>query len=494
MQTPPFLGHVHAKALTTPVGKSTQFAGRGAGPIKALHLAPAHLPDYEMAEQVARAIAPYGIDTVVHLLPPRDTLAKDTLAKDTQEGKGGPFHFKLVEDPLTRQMKPLTIKAGQPDATAEQQRIEQLVANMRQGTLNHQPEPFTSHWMQDHVHFGPTRLVTQMVEKGYIKKKLAYDSIAQNYYGKPLLQQSPIAMDYGNVFLDIKKPDGSRCHLVGERILNDMKQYLASNQIIEDKGVQLEDWAKYFLAKRLGVKAEEVIYMPEANFHLDMMITPLTYPDILVQDPAMCLKVLETSLAALKEASKKNSSLSESQKREQDELLALLYRTRHHEEYLLDNQYASMSKVMDTLKMHGFNPIPAPLVYGHLEVGPNPDKAKAMTFFGTKEGESDCVNFANAHIHQMPAGIEPAGQMPDGRLVMLTMASSRPTLNRFAKEAILKCLPKGSEVVMMSGGKGPKGYDGDPPKTYFEWELNKAWGGFHCTFAEEMQPSFYATA
>jgi hypothetical protein len=194
--------------------------------------------------------------------------------------------------------------------------------------------------------------------------------------------------------------------------------------------------------------------------------------------------VLEASLAALKEASKKNSSLSESQKREQDELLALLYRTRHHEEYLLDNQYASMSKVLDTLKMHGFNPIPAPLVYGHLEVRPNLDKVKSMVHLGSTKQESDCVNLANAHIHQMP----------DGRLVMLTMASSRPTLNRFAKEAILKCLPKGSEVVMMSGGKGPKGYDGDPPKTYFEWKLNKAWGGFHCTFAEEMQPSFYATA
>jgi hypothetical protein len=492
MQTPPSLRPVLVNSTAKSVSTHTQFSGRGAGPIKALHLAPAHLPDYEMAEHVARAIAPYGIDTVVHLLPPRDTVAKDTL-----EGKGVPFHFKLVEDPLTRQMKPLTIKTDQPDATAEQQRIEQIVANMRKGTLNHQPEPFTSHWMQDHVQFGPTHLKTE-ITKGDPQKKRVYESIAQ-VYGKSHVEQHSVSMDYGNMFLDIKKPDGSRCHLVGESILNDMKQYLSSNKIIEDKGVQLEDWAKHFLARRLGVKAEEVIYMPEPNFHLDMMMTPLTYPDILVQDPQMCAQVLEAALADLKARPR----LSDAQQQEQNELKDLLYKTRKEEAYLTENKYASMAQVMDTLKMHGFNPIPAPLVYGHLDVGPNPDKVQSFTFFGTKEGESDCVNFANAHIHQMPAGSLPAGQMPagsptgqmpDGRLVMLTMASSRPSLNRYAKEAILKSLPKGSEVVMMSGGKGPRGYDGDAPKTYFEWELNKAWGGFHCTFAEEMQPSFYANA
>jgi hypothetical protein len=451
-----------------------QFSGRGVGPIKALHAVPGGLSDVEMAESVARAIAPYGIDMVLHMIPP----------KELTEGTPTPLHFKLKEDPfthhpLTHQMKPEILDKTGTHQEKHQQWAETAVANMRSNMLKDQPKSFTSHWMQDTVHFGPKSLVTQKISEINDAQKVAYASIAQ-HYGKPLLEQTPIAMDYGNIFLDIKKADGSRCHLVGESYLNKMKQYLVDKQIIEEKGDQLEEWANRILAKQLGVKAEEVIYLPEPNFHIDMMMTPLNYPNILVQDSQMCVQVLEAALADLKAKGR----LSDAQHQEQNELQDLLTKTRKQEAYLTGNQYASMAQVIASLKKHGFNPIPAPLVYGHLEVDPNPDKSSSKTFSEAAEGKSDCVNLANAHVHEMS----------DGRLVMITMSSSRRTLNRLANQALLNCLPKGSELLMLSGGKGPKGYDGDAPKTYFEFGLNKDWGGFHCTFAEEMQPSFYAEA
>jgi hypothetical protein len=123
------------------------------------------------------------------------------------------------------------------------------------------------------------------------------------------------------------------------------------------------------IAKSLNVKTENMYAISQPNFHIDMVVRPLTYPYVLVGDPKLTNKLINDI------RTKKGLPLLE----------------KHHSNVVKGDEhynYSSTAKTVKELKAHGFKPIRVPGLLSD-EMG---------------------LNFMNAIVHQKP----------DGKLIYIT--------------------------------------------------------------------------
>ena len=209
----------------------------------------------------------------------------------------------------------------------------------------------------------------------------------------------------GNCFLG-KKPNGETYALVG-------KDALDGND-------------KITVAKSLNVKVENLHLISQPNFHLDMVVRPLTYPYVLVGDPKLTAEIVKKGL-----------------NQNQCENFDIKYFKT------IGREYASTNQTVNELKSHGFEPILVPgLIAG-------------------RRG----VNFMNAIVHQKP----------DGKLVYITNKTNiglNDGINFkkiFENDVRSKC-PQIDKFIYIDG------------KGHVQEALTRFLGGTHCMTCE--RPDF----
>ena len=124
----------------------------------------------------------------------------------------------------------------------------------------------------------------------------------------------------GNTFIG-KYPNGEKWMLIGEDELN--------------QGLKKED-----ISKTYQIKKENIFIIPQQSFHLDMFLRPIGFPYILVNDPKIAKKNIETHF--------KDSPLKK-------QFLINL---------LLQEKGCSCEKTIKKLEKFGFKPIRIAGVYG----------------------------------------------------------------------------------------------------------------------------------
>ena len=195
---------------------------------------------------------------------------------------------------------------------------------------------------------------------------------------------------------------------------------------------------KTAIGKNYGIKPENIHFIPQQDYHLDVTMRPIGYPYILVDDPELTkqhLKSLEqdfdsTEFQYIRENIEKNS---------------LGYR----------GMYESCDTVVKSLENLGFKPIRIAGVY------------------------SDEINFMNAIVNKHQ----------DGTISYITNSSKctsplKSKLEEFFNEDLKKAVPNLDKVYFIQGDCPA----GNPNITHLMDMLGRQGGGLHCVTVEE--PNF----
>jgi len=124
-------------------------------------------------------------------------------------------------------------------------------------------------------------------------------------------------LEGGNMFIG-KYPDGQKWLLAGE----------------DGKNIDIEK-----ISSEYGVKPENIHFIPQQNYHLDMFLRPVGYPYILVNDPRLVYKNIE-----------KLKGSKEEKEKFKNEFLRYYVKQKSY-------KYASCDKTVETLEKLGFKPI-----------------------------------------------------------------------------------------------------------------------------------------
>ena len=209
----------------------------------------------------------------------------------------------------------------------------------------------------------------------------------------------------GNCFLG-KKPNGETYALVGKDALSGTDENT--------------------VAQSFDVKVENLHFISQPNFHIDMVVRPLTYPHVLVGDPKLTAELAK-------------KGLSKNQCKDFD--------AKYFNE--ISREYASTNKTVKELKAQGFEPIRVP---------------------GLISGRRG-VNFMNAIVHQKP----------DGNLVYITNKTHIGKNNGLDLQKIfendLKSKFPQIDTFIYIDGKG-----------HVQESLTSLFGGTHCMTCE--RPDF----
>ncbi len=244
-------------------------------------------------------------------------------------------------------------------------------------------------------------------------------------------------------YLYLKEKLGSKPDYVLSReffrdgVCHDKKGNLIATEEEFDK--EWEFWVKKAIEiamEDFDIKRENMIFIPEADFHVDMTIRPLEYPYVLVNDDSEVDKLIE-------KLEKQFTSGTEEAK-ELERFKGTLARHR--------KDYSSSDEICEKLEMHGFQPIKIAGAYGR-----NP------------------VNFINAIVHKNDDG-----------LVYITNSTKHGSKlyqamqEHFEKDLMEKC-PQIKRVHYVDGGEFEKN------KNNIMYYLGNGNGGIHCLCTEEME-------
>lgn len=103
-------------------------------------------------------------------------------------------------------------------------------------------------------------------------------------------------------------------------------------------GEELDDNYINYISEGYKIKKENIHQIPKPDFHIDMGIRPIGYPDVLVNDP----KIAEENLKKLDDGSRAYKEFK---------------RTFDRVKYFYETNYDSADKICEELKKLGFNPI-----------------------------------------------------------------------------------------------------------------------------------------
>jgi len=196
------------------------------------------------------------------------------------------------------------------------------------------------------------------------------------------------------------------------------------------------------ISKAYGIKPENIHFLPQQNYHLDMYLRPVGFPYILVNDP----KLVKQNIDKLK-GSKKEKELF---KKEFN-----LYRNFQERIY----GYCSVDTTVKELKKLGFKPIRIAGDYGWY------------------------VNFMNAIVNKRP----------DGTISYITNSSKcnsplYSSIEEIFKKDLTSKLPDLKNVYFIQGKKEPVVTD----RNFIMGNLKYGGGGIHCMSLEE--PDFQVWA
>lgn len=162
-------------------------------------------------------------------------------------------------------------------------------------------------------------------------------------------------------------------------------------------------------------KTENIIRIPQADFHLDLFIKPLKNGFVLVADDDMTIKILEKAsknLSLAIESGKLDSSYKSADKKLKKVLEKMQIARK-------DSMYSDTNEVIKTLKDNGLKPIKVP---GRIYY---PTENQYLS--GLFDETSNILNYLNSIVHQKE----------DGKLVLITNKS-----NLFEKLGITKDIAK----------------------------------------------------
>lgn len=226
------------------------------------------------------------------------------------------------------------------------------------------------------------------------------------------------------------------------KFFNDGKHYDKEGNLVADEEEydrNWEVWAKKaieIVSEDFDVKRENMVFLPEADFHIDMVIRPLEYPYVLINDDNEVDKLVEK----LEKQFKYNPL-------ERNELRKFKKNLQRHRA-----KYNPSDDICKKLEANGFVPIKIAGAFGR-----NP------------------VNFINAIVHKN--GEE---------LAYITNSTKHGSkiyqaMQEYFEKDLMEKYPKIKRVHYVDGGKCAKG-----KKNNIMYYLGNGNGGIHCLCAEEM--------
>lgn len=272
-------------------------------------------------------------------------------------------------------------------------------------------------WLQDTITFleGHTILLPASMTNNKALSKIIKDMGATEKASKSNLQ--------GGDFFIGKNKKGEKFIIVGEEEFKGGKGHLYDTK---EEAIKL-------IANDFNISEENVFFIKNMDYHLDVDIRPLNYPYVLVQDDQLMEKTLEEN--GLGEISRRMKA----------------YRQKEN--------YSNQSETIASLKQEGLEleiiPVPGRVIYFQGEDDPQP------------------LNFMNSIVHQKE----------DGKLIYITQKSTLSETTGIDFEEIFethlkKACPQIEEVVFIEA----KDAGGNNLLMHY---LEKQGGGLHCLTLEE---------
>jgi hypothetical protein len=316
-------------------------------------------------------------------------------------------------------------------------------------------------WVQDDIFFkdgarGPEVLTLDKAHPAALKSG---ESVAKTQ-GMPFSSAQTL-LEGGN-FFKIKGPQRFQA-IVGRDTLHAQAKVLAlaaagiSVDEAWENGIKVKARPFYVPAAEqigadLGVLRQDVLFIPQPEFHIDLGIRPLDGNTVLLNDPDCCFALLKEARSRSRNNPKTLSQIDFLGKRLQD---YLKYRKR--------KGYGSTAEIERKLQRNGYRVIRIPGIF---------NCSTRNEFEQIDDTQGLAALFTNALVHQRE----------DGSLAFITNRSPIPVLNKlFEEELKRKCREKNIEIHWVGGEE-------------FEWEgnttnqisFNLAYaGGIHCLVAEE---------
>lgn len=210
--------------------------------------------------------------------------------------------------------------------------------------------------------------------------------------------------------------------------------YNHENLDFKNKQTKYEDKATIQIAHDLNIKPENVHFISQPAFHIDMAVRPLNYPYVLINDFNCAKKLLEKA---------KNETSDPDIKKQIEEVISNTEYTKK----IIDPKYANMDTIANELTEQGFKVIRAPGILNYGE-----------------------TNFMNAIVQERT----------NGDLVYITNKSPDIpgiNLNELFEKVLKENVPQIKKVYFVSGQK----YGNN---NYISYTLDKKSGGIHCMVCE----------
>ena len=179
---------------------------------------------------------------------------------------------------------------------------------------------------------------------GFSKQERNEQTLLANALSKTTLDLS-IPTEGGNFFIG-KKDNGEKYLLIGENAL--IYDYLS----LFNRPGNTAKLTKEKISKETGIKNSNIYWVPQAkkedalDFHIDMVIRPLKYPYVLVNDPHTVIKEL-----------KKINPKNEEQSRE------LRFLKNKQLWHLDEKELLPADRIIKSLEAQGFKPIRVPGIF-----------------------------------------------------------------------------------------------------------------------------------
>jgi hypothetical protein len=278
----------------------------------------------------------------------------------------------------------------------------------------------------------------------------------------------------GNLFLG-QKADGIPYMMVGEESVRITARLLASQsvqpvfrqlahyaQVLKrffdgslaafqrQERLKLESLARRTIAEDFRIAPENLVVLPQPEFHIDMAIRPLHYPYVLVNDFELSRRMLDRF----------DRWQAGTPHKDWVDVYDLAETLERYTDDVQRRGYATTDSVVQSLRAAGFVPLRVPGILGA------PVK-------GRKRSEVRPINYTNAIVHQRQ----------NGDLVYITNGSAIEGLNRMFKETLMAKVPAIKRVEFITGSV-KQGSTANKTFTYMEKCL-RSHGGIHCMVAEQ---------
>lgn len=388
-----------------PCKQAISFKGYGACPLKSLYLQSNNDPDcLTVAKEVKKIGLKENFDVFIQI-------GKELINPDNYNGRSE--NLITVDTTIWSQDKRLVLeREGSKDS-------EIAIGTTSSGSINGDLEASTE--LANSLNL-PIKEMRSVLEGGncYILKNNKNEKIA-------LIGKTDRLRTAKKIALEEIGEDASRYDKL-ENIYNNKELDFKNNQ------KQYEDKATLQIAKDLNIKPENVHFISQPAFHIDMAVRPLNYPYVLINDFNYSQELLEKA---------KNKTNNQDIKKQIEEIIS----NTEYSKKIIDPKYANMDIIENELTEQGFKVIRVPGILNYAE-----------------------TNFMNAIVQQKF----------NGDLVYITNKSpcvSSINLNNMFEKVLKQKAPQVKKVYFVAGQEYRN-------NNYISYTLDKKSGGIHCMVCE----------